>query len=42
MLITRNAINEIYRSFSLLIRLIDAMAMIEKVTCDIYVLVMRD
>ncbi len=42
MLITRNAINEIYRSFNLLIRSIDAMAIVEKVTCDIYVPAMRN
>ncbi len=41
-LITRNAINEVYRSFNLLIRSIDAMAIIGEVTCGIYVLVVRD
>jgi hypothetical protein len=41
-LIIRNAINEVYRSFNLLIRSIDAMAIIGEVTCGIYVLVVRD
>ncbi len=41
-LITRNAINEVYRSFSLLIRSIDAMAMVGEVTCGIYVPVVGD
>jgi hypothetical protein len=42
MLITRNTINEIYRSFNLLIRSIDAMTIIGKVTCGIYVSVVGD
>ncbi len=41
-LITRNAINEVYRSFSLLIRSVDAMTMVEEVTCGIYVPIMGD
>jgi len=42
MLITRNAINEINRSFRLLIRSIDAIAIIGEVTYDIYVPVVGD
>ncbi len=42
MLIIRNAINKIYRSFNLLTRSIDAMAMVGEVTCDIYVPVVGD
>ncbi len=41
-LITRNAINEVYRSFKLLIGSIDAMPVVWEVTCGIYVPVVGD
>jgi len=41
-LITRNAVNEVYGSFSLLIRSIDAMPVVGEVTCGIYVPVVGD